>query len=212
MVNQQSQSTSIKQRKIGAALVLKLGGSLLSHAELSQLLQLASQDGRGQVVIVPGGGVFADQVRLTQQQWRYDDRTAHCMAILAMQQMALLFQGLCAGLVIVDKVAMIRPVMQQGNVVIWSPLISELDAAGIAANWDVTSDTLAAWLAVQLLIDSVILVKSAEFPAESSLEQLSTLGIIDRAFAEFVHNHSLTVDCISYHQLPTLAASLKKYA
>ena len=211
MVNQQSQSTSIKQRKIGAALVLKLGGSLLSHAELSQFLQLASQDGKGQVVIVPGGGVFADQVRLTQQQWQYDDSTAHHMAILAMQQMALLFRGLCSGLMIVDQVELIRSSMQQ-NVVIWSPLLSELDAAGIAANWDVTSDTLAAWLAVQLSIDHLMLVKSAEFSANSSVEQLSTLGIIDQAFAEFVQCHPLTIDCITYHQLSILAASLKKHA
>lgn len=190
-------------------IVLKLGGSLLSRAELKQFLQLASRDGQGQVVIVPGGGVFADQVRLTQQQWQYDDRTAHCMAILAMQQMALLFRGLCARLVIVDQVELIRSRLQQQNVVIWSPLPSELDAAGIAANWQVTSDTLAAWLAVQLSIDHLILVKSAEFSAGCSIEQLSTLGIIDQAFAEFVQDHPLTIDCISYHQLFTLTASLK---
>ena len=46
------------------------------------------------MVIVPGGGAFADQVRLAQQHWQFDDKTAHSMAILAMQQMALLFKGL----------------------------------------------------------------------------------------------------------------------
>ena len=83
-------------------IVLKLGGSLLSSPALMQCLQLASQKGQGQLVIVPGGGVFADQVRLTQKKWQYDDKAAHYMAILAMQQMALLFQGLCADLVLVD--------------------------------------------------------------------------------------------------------------
>ncbi|MBT3813136.1 MAG: uridylate kinase [Gammaproteobacteria bacterium] len=193
-------------------IVLKLGGSLLSHAELREFLQIASRDGQGQVVIVPGGGVFADQVRLTQHQWQYGDHTAHCMAILAMQQMALLFHGLCADLVIVDEVELIRLRLQQQNVVIWSPLPSELDAAGVAANWHVTSDSLAAWLAVQLSIDHLILVKAAEFSAGSSIQQLSTLGIIDQAFAEFVQYHPLTIDCITYHQFSTLAASLKKHA
>ena len=210
MVNQQSQNTSIKQGKIGAALVLKLGGSLLSQATLIQFLELARLYGKGQVVIVPGGGVFADQVRRTQKQWQYSDRTAHYMAILAMQQMALLFQGLCAELCVVNKVGIIHSSLQQQKVVVWSPLASELDAAGIPANWQVTSDTLAAWLAVQLSIDHLILVKSAEFSAGLSIEQLAAFGIIDSAFTDFVHNQSLRIDCISHQQLPTLATSLKK--
>jgi len=210
MVNQQSQNTSIKQRKIGTALVLKLGGSLLSHTALIQFLQLASQEGKGQVVIVPGGGVFAEQVRLTQQQWQYDDKTAHYMAILAMQQMALLFQGLCPDLRIVNKVGLIRAKMQQ-HAIIWSPLATELDAAGIPASWDITSDTLAAWLAVQLSIEQLILVKCAEFSADSTVQQLSDSGIIDKAFADFVHNNKLSINCISYQQLSTVATSLKKH-
>ena len=191
-------------------MVLKLGGSLLSHAPLTQILQLATKAGIGQVVIVPGGGVFAEQVRLTQQQWQYDDQTAHYMAILAMQQMALLLQSLCAGLVIVNNVAMIRASMQQ-HTVIWSPLSSELDATGIPASWDITSDTLAAWLAVQLSIEHVMLVKSAEFSADSTIAQLSASGVIDKAFARFVQQHSLRIECMSYHQLSALAASLKAH-
>lgn len=191
-------------------MVLKLGGSLLSHAPLTQILQLATRAVNGQVVIVPGGGVFAEQVRLTQQQWQYDDQTAHYMAILAMQQMALLLQSLCAGLVIVNNVAMIRDSMQQSTV-IWSPLSSELDATGIPASWDITSDTLAAWLAVQLSIEHVMLVKSAEFSADSTIAQLSASGVIDKAFARFVQQHSLRIECIAYHQLSTLAASLKAH-
>ena len=193
-------------------IVLKLGGSLLSSPALMQCLQLASQKGQGQLVIVPGGGVFADQVRLTQKQWQYDDKAAHYMAILAMQQMALLFQGLCADLVLVDKVAAIVPTLQQQKIVVWSPLATELDAAGIPATWDVTSDTLAAWLAIQLSAVRLILVKSAQIPGNATLEQLSTLGVIDKAFTRLVDNSSLMIECISYHQLPFLATCLRNNA
>ncbi len=191
-------------------MVLKLGGSLLSSATLIQFLQLAKQAGKGQVVIVPGGGVFADQVRQTQQQWQYDDRTAHYMAILAMQQMALLFQGLCPDLRIVDKVSAISANMQR-NVVIWSPIPKELDAAGIPANWDITSDTLAAWLAVQLAIEHLILVKSTKHAENSTLEQLSAFGIIDHSFTDYVRHKALTIDCISYQQISILATRLNKH-
>ena len=163
-------------------------------------------------MVVPGGGVFADQVRLTQKQWQYDDKAAHYMAILAMQQMALLFQSLCADLVLVDKVAAIAPALQQQKIVVWSPLATELDAAGIPASWDVTSDTLAAWLGIQLSAARLILVKSIQVPENATLEQLSTLGVIDKAFTRLVHNTSLMIECISYHQLPFLATCLKNNA
>ena len=190
-------------------IVLKLGGSLLSNSMLIQYLELAKQKGQGQLVIVPGGGIFADQVRIAQKQWKYDDKTAHYMAILAMQQMALLFQGLCADLVLINKVTEIRPALQQHNVVVWSPLATELDAAGVPASWDVTSDSLAAWLAIQLSVISLILVKSVQIPMDATIEQLSSLGVIDKAFTGFVQNKPLVIDCISYHQLPVLASCIK---
>ncbi len=192
-------------------IVLKLGGSLLSNSPLLQILQLANDKGRGQVVIVPGGGVFADQVRITQKQWQYGDQTAHHMAILAMQQMALLLHGLCDDLVLVNKVAAIAPALQQHSVVVWSPLISELDTAGIPANWEVTSDSLAAWLAIQLAASRLILVKSLQIPVATTLKQLTTLGIIDQAFTRMVNDKPFIIDCISHHQLSVLATCLQDH-
>ena len=190
-------------------IVLKLGGSLLSSPVLLQYLQLACEQGQGQLIIVPGGGVFAEQVRVTQKQWQYNDKTAHAMAILAMQQMALLFQGVCAELVLVDKVATIPMALQRQQVVVWSPLVTELDAAGLAASWDVTSDSLAAWLAIQLSAYKLLLVKSVAIPADATLEQLSIAGIIDQAFTRLVHDKSLMIECISIDQLSVLANCLR---
>ena len=72
--------------------VVKLGGSLCEQApETSPLrdwLDLLVCEGAGRVVIVPGGGKFADAVRGAQAQWCFDDLTAHNMALLAMSQTA----------------------------------------------------------------------------------------------------------------------------
>ncbi|HEY8219198.1 MAG TPA: uridylate kinase, partial [Methylobacter sp.] len=81
--------------------VIKLGGSLSRTDALVNCLDAVEQNYQGRaVVIVPGGGAFADQVRLAQQHWQFDDNTAHHMALLAMQQMALMFKGLKPGFVI----------------------------------------------------------------------------------------------------------------
>ena len=129
-------------------IVVKLGGSLSQSDALIKCLNSVEQIYQGRaVVIVPGGGAFADQVRLAQQRWQFDDKTAHSMAILAMQQMALLIKGLKSDFSIARSVTDIRKQLLRQKIVIWSPDIVELECAGVQASWDITSDSLAAWLA-----------------------------------------------------------------
>src|SRR5260370_35911398 len=63
--------------------VVKLGGSFAFSAILTDWIRtLASCAGR--VVIVPGGGPFADAVRTAQLRMGFDHRAAHLMSIPAM--------------------------------------------------------------------------------------------------------------------------------
>ncbi|TRW89771.1 uridylate kinase [Candidatus Methylobacter oryzae] len=167
--------------------VIKLGGSLSRSDNLVNCLDAVEKNYRGRaVVIVPGGGAFADQVRIAQQHWQFDDNTAHYMALLAMQQMALMFNALKPGFVIADTVAAIQEQLERQRTVIWSPDSIELDNAGIAACWDITSDSLAAWLAKTVSATELILVKSANINEKLSLRQLAEQDIIDKAFCAFV--------------------------
>jgi aspartokinase-like uncharacterized kinase len=71
--------------------VVKLGGSLAGSERLREwLAALAGQPG---LVLVPGGGPFADAVRAAQGALRFDDATAHHLAMLAMEQYG---RALCA--------------------------------------------------------------------------------------------------------------------
>lgn len=179
-------------------IVVKLGGSLSRTDTLISCLDAVEKKFQGRaVVIVPGGGAFADQVRLAQQHWQFDDATAHCMAILAMQQMALLFKGLKSGFAIAPTVAAIQGLLSRHKTVIWSPDIAELDNAGIKASWDVTSDSLAAWLAKTLSAAELILVKSAEIDVGLSLHQLEEQRIIDKAYSDFVAQAAFKTQVIS---------------
>ena len=149
------------------------------------------------VVIVPGGGAFADQVRLSQQRWQFDDITAHGMAILAMQQMALLIKGLKGNFSIARSVSEIRKQLHQQEILIWSPDIVELDNAAIQATWDITSDSLAAWLAKALSATELILVKSANIDASLSLQQLAKQDIIDNKFCDFVMQAAFKIQVVN---------------
>lgn len=168
-------------------IVVKLGGSLSQSDTLVNCLNSVEQNYQGRaVVIVPGGGAFADQVRLAQHRWQFDDTTAHRMAILAMQQMALLIKGLKGNFSIARSVTDIRKQLHQQKIVIWSPDIVELDNAAIQASWDITSDSLAVWLANALSARELILVKSAIIDASLSLQQLAKQDIVDKGFCDFV--------------------------
>ena len=179
-------------------IVVKLGGSLCQSHVLVECLNSVEQNYQGRaVVIVPGGGVFADEVRLAQKRWQFDDITAHRMAILAMQQMALLFKGIKGNFGIARSVYEIRKKLQRQKIVIWSPAIVELDNAGIQASWDITSDSLAAWLAKALSAQELILVKSADIDASHSLLQLAKRDIIDKGFCDFVMQASFKIQVIN---------------
>lgn len=152
---------------------------------LSVCLNNIEHNAKERVVIVPGGGMFADQVRIAQQQWLFNDEIAHEMAILAMQQMALLLYSLKPRFLLANQLSSID---NSAPVVIWSPDINLLNLSMVEASWEVTSDSLAAWLAMQIKADELILIKSAEIPLGITFQQMQKQGIVDKAFVKYIKN------------------------
>ena len=183
-------------------IVIKLGGSLAHSEMLVNCLHKLKQNYKTRsIVIVPGGGAFANQVRLAQQQFKFDDSTAHRMAILAMQQMAFLIQGLNNTLPIAHSITMISSLIQQHKTVIWSPDIIELDNARIRPSWDITSDSLSAWVANTLSAKELILVKAATINKTYTLKQLAKANIIDQSFCDYVSHVNYKVTIINADNL-----------
>ncbi len=142
--------------------VVKLGGSLLGSVELSQWLALLAKQGKRQVVIVPGGGVFADAVRLAQKLSRIDDALAHELALLAMDQFGLLLTGMQPGLVTAASELEIAERGWQHKTVVWLPSKMVLADTAVEQSWRVTSDSLSAWLASKLGADQLLVIKSID--------------------------------------------------
>lgn len=156
-----------------SAPIVKLGGSLFGARALDALLDVVARRG---VLIVAGGGPFADAVRTAQQRFGFDDAAAHRMALLAMDQGACLLAArrpdfaLCATPEQIEAAA--------GRPAIWWPSAMAL-AANVPHSWDVTSDSLALWLAIETRAPSLTLVKSASTPADGDAEAWAAAGLVD---------------------------------
>lgn len=172
--------------------VVKLGGSLIDWEGLPQCLRALVDRN---IAIVPGGGPFADQVRRAQTRWQFDDATAHAMALLAMNQFGRLLAGVESRLRTADGVDELRrKTAGGGRAVVWLPRIDDLALERWSHNWDVTSDSLAIWLADQLGASEVLLVKSVQWPGERpTWAQLAEHGVVDRAFAKLATAATCTV-------------------
>ena len=171
-------------------LVVKIGGSLLDSDRLGSVVTTIARS-RRPIVVVPGGGIFADSVRAAQARHDTSDRAAHAMALLAMHQFGLMIEDMQPRLVAVETLASIRQALAANRIPVWLPLrLAEFDEA-IPADWSITSDGLAARLAERLKLDAVLLVKSRRVPRGPSAEELASEGVVDQVFAEIVGRASL---------------------
>jgi dihydroneopterin aldolase len=171
---------------VSAPTVIKLGGSFASAPELRDWIKAVVVHA-ARIIIVPGGGPFADTVRTAQAQMRFDDRTAHRMALLAMEQYGCAIASMSNRLQLADSLEAIRQGLAGGKVPVWLPTQMVLADPAIPQSWDVTSDSLAAWLAGRVGAERLILVKHLETMESSVLaSNLVAWNMLDRAFVNFL--------------------------
>ena len=129
----------------GRLAIVKLGGSHATGPHLKDWLAAIAAEA-GAIAIVPGGGPFADAVRTAQAAIGYDDRAAHAMALMAMAQFGRALQSLNPALRLAASRSAILRALHNGKVPVWSPE-PMTRAAALPETWELTSDSLAAWLA-----------------------------------------------------------------
>jgi hypothetical protein len=122
-------------------IVVKIGGSLMEngHEIIDHLCDYTSRS-RKSIVVVPGGGVFADVVR----RCLVSDDTAHWMAILAMNQYGLYLSDGSRS----NRIGGIDEIGEGVSILLPYSFLWEKDE--LAHTWEVTSDTIAAYIAKEL--------------------------------------------------------------
>jgi aspartokinase-like uncharacterized kinase len=174
--------------------VVKVGGRLGREDGLRALcVQLAALGRRHRLLVVPGGGVFADAVRECDARFGLAPDAAHWMAILAMDQYGHLLGGLIPGSKLVRSMTGAAEVAGDGAVPVLLPhdLLRETDP--LPHSWAVTSDSIAVWVAGWTGAPLLVLLKhgtalaalpeAASYEGEVPAATLAAAEAVDGAFA-----------------------------
>jgi aspartokinase-like uncharacterized kinase len=139
--------------------VVKVGGGLGAGAGDDALRALCATLGelgeRHPLLVVPGGAWFADAVREADRRFALSAATSHRMAVLGMEQFGWLLTELIPGAVRSTEAR-----AAAGRTTVLLPAALDLD--GLPESWRVTSDSIAAWVAVQVGAGRLVLVKEVD--------------------------------------------------
>jgi aspartokinase-like uncharacterized kinase len=142
--------------------VLKVGGGLAREAGDDALRALCRTIGeagaRHELLVVPGGAGFADAVRDHDARFPLRAATAHRMAILAMEQFGWLLCDLIPDAVPCTDLASARDAAADRATPVLLPA-AMLAGDPVPVAWEVTSDSIAAWVAGAALAARLVLLK-----------------------------------------------------
>jgi aspartokinase-like uncharacterized kinase len=142
--------------------VVKVGGSLALYPEKLRALctKLSELSKMQKLILVPGGGEFADVVRSLDKRFSLSPIASHRMAILGMDQYGLLLSDLIADSVTVSKLEEANHFL--GKLPVFLPSSMMFHDDPLENSWDVTSDSIAVYVAWRLQVPSVLLVTDVD--------------------------------------------------
>jgi aspartokinase-like uncharacterized kinase len=136
--------------------VVKVGGGLGDSALPGLCAALGELGERHPLLVVPGGAGFADAVRDADRRFGLSATASHRMAILGMEQFGWLLSELIPGAVRSAGLPQVRA----GRTTVLLPAALPLDR--LPASWEVTSDSIAAWVAGRIGAGRLVLLKAVD--------------------------------------------------
>lgn len=189
---------------MGVDTVVKLGGALLGRPEHFEatLAAIGAAAGKRRLLVVPGGGPFADAVREVDRHLHLSDDAAHWMAVLAMDQYAHLVAARLAGGAIVAELGEIAAALDAGKIPVLAPYRWLREADPLPHSWTVTSDSIAAWVAGQVGARHLVLIKPPHARGNQGNE------LVDSYFQRALPAH-VTSTIVAADQMEALSRALR---
>jgi aspartokinase-like uncharacterized kinase len=169
--------------------LIKVGGSLLEWPGLPASLSGYLAERRGErLVLLAGGGAAADFVRRLDEQHGLGEERSHALALRSLDLTAHALASLIETLIVVEDASGIESAWAEGRIPVLAPRIfleeDDRSADPLPHSWDVTSDSIAARVAVRLGARELVLLKSAAMPSTMGRKEAARAGLVDAAFPE----------------------------
>ena len=169
--------------------VVKVGGSLFTLPSLATALEVWLENQTPAVnVLIAGGGRLADVIREMDQRFSLGDEVSHWLCVDVLGVSAQLLETLLAESRCATTLADLQQQLTMGEPA--SPIVfcprhfmredePVVDGAVLPHNWAATTDSIAARVARAIGADELVLLKSADPPAEAD----SNSDYVDPHFA-----------------------------
>lgn len=183
--------------------VVKVGGSLFDLPQLGPMLRrwLDHLDTR-RVVLLPGGGRVADAVRAFDRAQQLGEEAAHWLALRAMRFNVALLHAVLPDSSPAENLTECESLWQRGLAPILDilpfVLADENAPDHLPHTWQVTSDSVAARLAVVWNADRLILLKSTTLPAGLDWDEAARLGVVDASLAGVVRGGKFVAEVVDF--------------
>ena len=172
--------------------VVKLGGSLLDWPDWpARLTKFLAGLPDLQPVLVVGGGRFADVLRDFDRIHGLGETRSHALALRVLDTTAHLAAALLPGSVVIDDLAQIPAIHDQGKLPILAPrtFLDRDDRVApdpLPHAWTTTTDSIAARLARHLRAGLILLKSTPIPPGDPDWPTLARLGLVDPEFPRAV--------------------------
>ncbi|MEL0125433.1 MAG: hypothetical protein VW827_07215 [Alphaproteobacteria bacterium] len=156
--------------------VLKIGGSWITNPKLKTLIGRLEKKKKGKIIIVAGGGCFADSVRFAFKKTKMSEKLANTLALKSTEIFCSYLKNINKKLYLTTDKR-----FKENSLNVWLPSVILSNEKSFKRNWDSTSDSVAAWLSDNIKADGLVFIKSLKkFEKINKLADLQKKNIIDK--------------------------------
>jgi aspartokinase-like uncharacterized kinase len=165
--------------------IVKIGGSWLKNPELPKLINLLKNFSSQKMVLVVGGGVFADSVREFYRTVKMSECTGHLLAMKATELFAYYLKSINPEIHLTENIEH----FVNDKINLWLPSDRMHMEECFEKSWESTSDSIATWLYTNTQADGLIFVKSINFEKKKSINliDLQKKKIIDLNIKNYLY-------------------------
>jgi len=145
--------------------IFKIGGKILENFDnlnstISQLRQLYKKKLIFNIILIPGGGSFANFIRNAHSELKFTEELAHWMGIISMNYNGLELNKQFPKLEVTEDFNRLKNLKK--NFCLFLPFQFLKDNDKLPHSWDTTSDSITLFLAKELGLNECFLIKDVD--------------------------------------------------